>query len=287
MPSGSHGGGGGGSHFGGSSGGSHFGSSSGGNRYGGLYNGPRQVGRAPIRFYYFGWGGRYYAINSADRRNVFSQIFAALIVLFISVFICVTSVVSSNASIRKIESDYIYYQDMIAYAEEHNELLVTGTVKTKFLNEDVGKYYITYYFLDQNGEKVDGYTFSIYTYDEVKNVHSGDDIELAVDSNPITQDTDSINLDYKDMPLSKDGEYESLKNGKITSILVSVSMLVLFETVIVISLVKQLKNNAQQVEKVGDEPTYSYVCTYCGAKLKKDDTSCPKCGSSTIETVKQ
>ena len=65
MPSGSHGGGGGGSHFGGSSGGSHFGGSSGGNRYGGLYNGPRRVGRAPIRFYYFGWGGRYYAINSA------------------------------------------------------------------------------------------------------------------------------------------------------------------------------------------------------------------------------
>ena len=163
MPSGSHGGGGGGGHFGGGfSGGSHFGGSGGGSHFGGsYYHGPRRPGRAPIVFHYFYWGGHRYAIGNDDRTKIRSLIGACAVVLLLMLSIIIVIVNSFN-SINKIKKDYVYYQDMIAYAEQHPEYIITGKVQSKFYNEDAEKWYLTYYFYTDDSIRVNGYTFSVY-----------------------------------------------------------------------------------------------------------------------------
>ena len=122
MPSGSHGGGG-GSHFGGGSfGGGHFG---GGSSLGShhSYNGPRRPGRAPVHFHFFFWGGRRYAFADDDRSSIAGLLFGCLICFLFLIFWAV-SIPGSISKMNKIKADYTYYQDMIAYAEEHTELLI-------------------------------------------------------------------------------------------------------------------------------------------------------------------
>jgi len=288
MPSGSHFGGGGGSHFGGgSSGGSHFGgSSSGGSRY----NGPRQPGRYPIHYVYYMRGGRRYAINMSSSSHVLYRIFC-----IVCIFFCIFSFLlawETSSDLEKVKSDYQYYQDMINYALTENEngnsnYLVDGIIISKYKNDTSdGKWYITYYFLTPDNERVEGYTYSIYTYEQVKNVHPYDIIELAVDSDPITTETDSINLDYKDIPLTQDGEYVHNKKVNIFSIAIGIVTFGLSILMFVL-MIKNKKKNSEEVAlkgEMGDTPVYKYVCTYCGAKLRETDSTCPHCGSGTIET---
>ena len=284
MPSGSHGGGGGGSHFGGSSGGSHFGGGSGRHFGGSYYHGPRRPGRAPIHFHFFYFGGRRYSVASDDRSNIFGMIFGCIICLFFAV-VMGFSIGSATNSVKKIENDYLYYQDMIAYAEEHTEYQVTANVQTFFENEDCGKYYVTYYFYTASSQRVDGYTFSIYTYNQAKTIKQNGTILLAVDEYPVTTQTDSINMDYKNLPLSEDGEYQVAKGQIRTNIIIEVAIVGVFALLVVLTI-RQIKQNVEQVPE-GSQPKTSkkYICTYCGAKLKETDTTCPKCGSSTIETI--
>ena len=282
MPSGSHGGGGGGSHGGGSFGGSHGG---GGSHFGGsYYHGPRTPGRAPISFTYFNIGGGRYAIAKDDRSNIFSMIFFTIII-FIFAVVEFYPITSSINMVKKIKSDYIYYQDMIAYAEEHPERLIEGTVQTFYLNENCNKYYVTYYFYTDSNERVDGYTYSIYTYSQALAIKNAITIQLAVDEYPLTTQTDSINLDYKHLPLEQDGEYVISKNN-ITAHIVTEIFLDLIVILMIIYTIKKVKSKIEKVGLNGEiKPKFKYICTYCGAKLSENDTTCPKCGSSTIETI--
>ena len=289
MPSGSHGGGGGGSHFGGGSfGGSHFGGSSSGNHFGGsYYHGPKRPGRAPIHFHFFYFGGRRYAVANDDRSSLIGMIFGCIFCIFFA-FVWAMVISSSISSVKKIKSDYVYYQDMITYAEAHPERIIDANVQTFYENEDCGKWYIVYYFFAEDSSRVDGYTFSIYTYEQAWAIKQSGTIQLAVDSFPITTETDSINLDYKNLPLSQDGEYQVAVRDIITNILVEAGIVVVF-VVLVIYTIKKAKKNIEVVNENGkdnNEPKLKYICTYCGAKLKEEDTTCPKCGSSTIETIK-
>ena len=288
MPSGSHGGGG-GSHFGGSGGG-HFGgfSGSGGSHYtfgGSHYSGPRRPGRAPIHFHFFYWGGRRYALAEDDNTKFRSFLFACFGILFAMIFVAII-IFASSGEMKKIKNDYDYYQDMIAYAEAHTEYLVEGKVEGKFYNEDYGKWYLTYTFLDENSREVEGYTFCIYTREEARDFVIGQTIELAVDSVPITQRTDSINMDYKDLPLERDGQYVSVKRTLILTIVIEIALAGALAFCAVMAI-KTFKAKAEPANKDGSiSPKLKYICTYCGAKLKEDDTTCPNCGSSTIETMK-
>ena len=287
MPSGSHGGGGGGSHFGGGGGGSHFGSGSGssGSHFGGsYYHGPRRPGRAPITFHYFYWGGNRYVIENDERTKIRLKFLSTLVILFM-MMCCTLGIFSPVSSINKIKKDYMYYQDMIVYAEEHPEYMITGKIQTKFYNEDAGKWYLTYYFYTDENVRVDGYTFSIYNDSEVQHFHSGDDIQLAVDSIPLTEQTDSINYDYKNKALSDDGEYISAVGTIRVSVIVECGFFITLVFVIV-SIIKDYKTLASKVDENGNaEIKYKYICTYCGGKLTETDSSCPHCGSSTIDTV--
>lgn len=233
MPSGSHSGshgGGGGSHFGG--GGSSSGSSGGGRRHG------RPYGRHSTVIF-FGRGG-------------VSSVFAVLAIFALIFAIVCTTIASGNKSyLKQIEADYMYYQDMIddAYARQalgDGSYLVDGVIVSKFQSDSCDKWYVTYYFLDQNDKPVKGYTYSIYTWDQVKDKDAGDVIKLAVDSNPITQDTDSINVDYKNTTLKDDGEYAKLLKTRNIMKTAAISLYIVTGALLVVSVIKGKKNNADK-----------------------------------------
>ena len=288
MPSGSHGGGfsgggGGGSHFGGGSFGGSHGS---GSHFGGsYYHGPRQPGRAPIHFTFFYFGGRRYSVAADDHSKIKGMFFFAVMCLIMAVVwaFCISWTIKG---VQKIEKDYIYYQDMITYAEAHPDHIIDATVQTFHENENCGKYYVTYYFYTTaDHEEVYGYTFSIYTYEQARDIKYNGTIQLAVDEYPLTDQTDSINMDYKNLPLEADGEYQVAKKDVMFNVIAEI-VLDCVTVFLILSAIKELKKDVEQVPE-GQQPKMlkKYICTYCGSKLREEDTTCPKCGSSTIDTV--
>jgi hypothetical protein len=226
MPSGSHSGsrgGGGGSHFGG---GSSSGSSGGGRWHGRPH-------------------GRHVSIVFFGRRVSSAFVALAVFALFLAI-VCTLGVSGDKSYLQQIESDYMYYQDMIddAYDKQilgDSSYLVDGVIISKFQSDTCDKWYVTYYFLDKDGEKVDGYTYSIYTWNQVKDMDPGDIIKLAVDSNPITQDTDSINVDYKYTTLEDDGEYAQLLKKRKIMKTAAISLYIVAGALFISSIIKGSK----------------------------------------------
>lgn len=291
MPSGSHFGGGGGSH---SSGGSSRGSS--GGSWGGSSRGGGHHHRRPIRF---GWGHRRYYVSvhaSSKISSLFAFGFALLFFGIVFMFVRTTF----QPAIDKIITDRIYYLEMIDYAEKNPEYLVEGEVTDKFYNEGAKKWYVEYRILLSNAipdkygryddfDYLDGYTYSIYTFEEVSKFHVGDTILLAVNSSEIKSTTDSVNIDYKDFPIEKDGEYAEIIKQKNGFAIASVGAMVVGGVLIILAIVQIFKN--AQKEGEGD-PEYTGTstntstantstikrCPYCGEKTTSD--KCNNCGAS-------
>ncbi len=282
MPSGSHSGGhggGGGSHFGGggSSGGSHSGGGSSHNR--GYRNG-RTV-------YYFGRGyGRRYMYSGAY--SAFSILRAIGIFLLVMGLVVLLTLTGYNSQLKNIKADYLYYQDMIEDAEEKlaqgdDSYFVDGIIISKFKNDNCDKWYITYSFLDKDGRVVEGYTYSIYTWEQVKDMDNGDIIKLAVDSKPITQDTDSINVDYKNTTLMDDGEYAKIVSNKKNTRNVSIVFICIAVALIGSSIIIRVKAS-KKVTDDGQDSTNSSNdgyrrCRFCDRFLDGDETYCKDCGA--------
>ncbi|MBP3619790.1 MAG: hypothetical protein J6J24_03920, partial [Clostridia bacterium] len=203
---------------------------------------------------------------------------------FFCLFIGIVYMSAMGGDLTKIKEDYRYYQNMISYAETHYEYQVLGTITDYFYNENCDRYYITYEFSGY-GYTVDGYSFSVYTRDEVFQMHIGDDIWLAVNSHPINQNTDSIPMDYKNMPLSKDGEYlVAIKSRNIGITLTSIggtaiaSVFVLFYVLYKISKKDAEKKSLQEKEKERKEIEKTH-CPYCGLLIAEAQVECSGCGS--------
>lgn len=278
MPSGSHGGGG-GSHFSGGSsfgGGFHRSSGSGSGR-----------SHGPMRFHI---GPNFYVIN--ERRAGILSFLATL--MFMAVFLIVTLSITlgvNNQAIKKIEVDRAYYLDMIEYAELHNEYLVDGVVTDRFYSEDSDRWYFTYTikYTDATGVEKDlnGYTFYVYTAETISSIRIGDVMQFAVNSNPITSDTDSINVDYKNIPLTDDGEYISCVNGKKVNIIIitvaSIALAACIAGAIMIVIKSKQKEEAKAAEEKAKEAAeverLNRHCPYCNSKLSPDDKKCPNCGA--------
>ena len=285
MPSGSHSGGhggGGGSHFGGggSIGGSHGGGSSSSRNRG--YRNGRTV-------YYFGTGyHRRYMYGGAY--TAFSLLRAIGIFLLVMGLVVLLTLTGHNSQLKNIEADYLYYQDMISDAEEHlaegdDSYFVDGIIVSKFKNEKCDKWYITYYFFDKDNKKVDGYTYSIYTWEQVKDMDNGDIIKLAVDSKPITQDTDSINVDYKNTSLMDDGEYVKIVKSKKNTRNVAIIFICIATTLIGASIFIRVKASKKVLEDDNDSSNTNSSndgyrrCRFCDRVLDEDETYCKDCGA--------
>lgn len=301
MPSGSHSSGGGGSHFGGgSSGGSHFGGFSGSSR-------STNIGPRVIVF-----GGRRYVVSSQRMAGLSALMFAIIIFAFALFSGCLITT-GANKSMQTIKDDYARYQQMITTAETNSEYQIKAVITDSFKHES-GKYYITYAFpLNTIAESqlwgayredlanntvednwVLGYSYSVYTLAQVSSAElsKGRVIDLAINdkATEVKSDTDSIPFDYKDMPLSQDGEYiEAQKSKKVGPVVITIaSVLIVGSIVGMVFIVKTSKKEEQnKAEQTATAQTTAptnqpkqQICAYCGAALEPGTKKCPNCGGS-------
>ncbi len=231
--------------------------------------------------------------------------FLFIIAIFTLFFAILFLTLSLNLS--KIEQDYMYYQDMISYAENNPDknLIREAVVKDFALNEECGKYYIIYELdTDDGSGKLEGYSFSVYTLTTVPRVD--EHISVAVNSSEVTTETDSIPMDYKDMPLTQDGEWiVARKNVTIRNILFIVTA-TCFLSIIVIYIFlhikvkknynaekqngKEFSNNNPPPKKELSQTTSQetnfdnpfeknyFKCSNCGADVLPEQRYCPLCG---------
>ena len=284
MPSGSHGGSS-GSH---SSGGSSFGG--GGSSFGGS---GRSSPPSPM---HFRWRGNSYYISGGKASTIrFFFVFGVFLLFF--GLACVASFFSAKETIQKIVTDQAYYINMIEYAEEHPEYQKEGEITGRFYNEDVDRWYITYSLPTMAGGILKGYTFSVYSTEDMKKpeFQVGQPLTLAVDNPNVNILTDSINMEYKNIPLENDGEYLQAIRSRNSSIIIACVFGAVAITLIVVGFVK-IKKEAQNEAELGKVTAGNSVlgnngssqkaneqkprhCVYCGNYVSDEDKKCPSCGS--------
>lgn len=278
MPSGSHGGGGGGSHHGGGfgGGGGHFGH---GRPTGGIVFRPR-----PIRIWFF--GHHYYV--PADKTSKLRGLFTAFVVLLIFGFVAMFSMFNAKSQINIIQDDHDYYCNLVRYAILHPDFQKTGTITGRFENRNCRKWYLTYSLQTDNGQTLEGYSYSIYSNEEIFEFEIGDEIQLAVDAKIVTLSTDSINMDYLDIPIESDGEYVLANGLKKTSMILMIVLFCSSAASLVTGILRTKKEmKLNELEKEKASPSFvednAKRCPYCGSKQSPEDNKCPNCGASFIE----
>ncbi len=273
MPSGSGGHGGGGSHFGGG-GGSHFG---GGGRGG-------SGGGRPPRPIYFGFGGtRYYV--PLKKSNAIRSFFVLAIFFVVVAAVLMLGGFAPNKDLKKITADRQRYIEMINRAEKDSSYVREGTITGTFYNSDCGKWYFTYVIPTDDGYgNLEGYSYSIYDGNEIKNFVPGETLEFAVGFTPVTPSTDSIDMGYKNKPLSDDGEYiDLIKERRNLRLFAALAVLAALSLGILgaVLLFKNLRKKETSGETTEDENGIPIRrCEYCGSFLKDGETKCPNCGAS-------
>lgn len=273
MPSGSGGHGGGGSHFGGG-GGSHFG---GGGRGG-------SGGSRPPRPIYFGFGGtRYYV--PLKKSNAIRSFFVLAIFFVVVAAVLMLGGFAPNNDLKKITADRQRYIEMINRAEKDSSYVREGTITGTFYNSDCGKWYFTYVIPTDGGYgDLEGYSYSIYDANEIKNFVPGETLEFAVGFTPVTPSTDSIDMGYKNKPLTDDGEYiDLIKERRNLRLFAALAVLAALSLGILgaVLLFKNLRKKETAGETTEDENGIPIRrCEYCGSILKDGETKCPNCGAS-------
>lgn len=273
MPSGSGGHGGGGSHFGGG-GGSHFG---GGGRGG-------SGGSRPPRPIYFGFGGtRYYV--PLKKSNAIRSFFVLAIFFVVVAAVLMLGGFAPNNDLKKITADRQRYIEMINRAEKDSSYVREGTITGTFYNSDCGKWYFTYVIPTDGGYgDLEGYSYSIYDANEIKNFVPGETLEFAVGFTPVTLSTDSIDMGYKNKPLTDDGEYiDLIKERRNLRLFAALAVLAALSLGILgaVLLFKNLRKKETAGETTEEENGIPIRrCEYCGSILKDGETKCPNCGAS-------
>lgn len=273
MPSGSGGHGGGGSHFGGG-GGSHFG---GGGRGG-------SGGSRPPRPIYFGFGGtRYYV--PLKKSNAIRSFFVLAIFFVVVAAVLMLGGFAPNNDLKKITADRQRYIEMINRAEKDSSYVREGTITGTFYNSDCGKWYFTYVIPTDDGYgNLEGYSYSIYDANEIKNFVPGETLEFAVGFTPVTPSTDSIDMGYKNKPLTDDGEYiDLIKERRNLRLFAALAVLAALSLGILgaVLLLRNLRKKETVGETTEDENGIPIRrCEYCGSFLKDGETKCPNCGAS-------
>lgn len=291
MPSGSHRSRG-GSHF--SGGGSSRSSSSFGGRsirgssYG-SHRGHHSIfishGR-PRRFRF----GHHYYIYTGRSQGVLSFSFVLVFILMMVAFISGSFVSSAKYQIKTIETDFVYYQDMIDYAEGKVEsgdprYIVDAEVTGRFYNSQADRYYVEYEIELGNGRTLKGETYACYTLEQAQQYRVGNTIRVALENVPPTLATDSVNVDYKYKTLDDDGEYlsssKSLRNSRVVlwlSILAIIATIAF--TVVYAYKKKELADEEKEKEKKEDViDSDTRICKYCGSICDKTAKKCPNCGA--------
>ena len=270
MPSGSHGGSS-GSH---SSGGSSFGgggSSSSGSSYGGSRS------SRP----HFRWHGHVYYYSAG----------ASFLVVFINailMFALITTIAGffiipqEKKDVKKIEEDYYYYQSIIDMG-----YFTTAKVDDIFCHKGYDKYYITYTIdIPSTLKDLEGYSYSVYTREQAFALLQQGTITVALNRPVanITENTDSIPIDYKNMPMENDYEYvmalKGVNNARWCAYGGLGVMLTGFAIILFINFKTKAKQQGQLVNSSYSSPTgRTQYCAYCGTETDCSKTRCPSCGN--------
>lgn len=309
MPSGSHGGSRGSHRSGGarSSGGFSRSRSSGSFRpstsrspSSGHNNGPRSFGG--------GFGGwimglrRPFRIHFGTRVYVFGSKVALFIpfILFMAVLIIISSTRVSFCEdyIKNIKVDYAYYHQMILNAEQNPEYMKQGTVIDKFYNDDAGRWYYTYEIERENGFPLEGYTYSVYTNEQIASVIIDSPILIAINKTEVDLQTDSIPIDFKNFNYKDDGEYieysKDLKSAKLKKIVYWLIEIALIGGAVLYMVktkkredleaqeTKEREAEKHELEKKVLTQDLDWCCDYCGKINKAEKSKCEHCGAGKL-----
>lgn len=281
MPSGSHGGSHGGSH---SSGGASWGGSSRGSSSGGMHGGGGHYSpRRPMRFHW----GRSIWVMPGEKVSTLGTYVLVFFVLGLFLFGLGFFVSTSYKDLEVIKVDRAYYLDMIEYAENNPEYMKKGTITDWFYNDSANKWYFTYQipysagYKDSEGNaNLEGYTYSVYDFDDRASYRIGTEQSFAVNNKTVTETTDSINIDYKNIPLEDDGEYKSVKK-QIALGWIFESIFALAEVGMIFAIINHIRKSfVKEVDGSLDEDNQYANCPYCGSVLNDDENKCKNCGAT-------
>ena len=199
-----------------------------------------------------------------------------------------------NASLDEITTSYYYYQDMIEYAKQHPSYQMKGKVIGIYqdYNYDDAWYlkYTIYHPNHKNQTIATEYTFSVYTEDDISNIKLGDEIMIAVDS-PLPPIYDSIDMNYGNVSLNEDPEYQYYHQRKSNLTKVFTIYGIIAGSIVAITLTFAIKAAIKKSKAEGDnstlttattptveKPRTSY-CAYCGVALESGASKCKVCGA--------
>ena len=293
--------------------------SSGGGSFGGGFDGGFNNGRRPRGFY----GPGVIIINNRPYRMGKASIgyFVCMFLMVIMFFVAFGGgIMMGNASSAKkrIEYDFIKYQDMIEYVENNpssaSERLVTGKVKS--VEPGFGKFRVIYEF-EYKSRTISGYSFYVYSEHDLDELdyEAGRTIMIVIDPSSLTQyGPDSIPLDFEEFDVEDDGEYAhanfnfKVGVGMLVGGIIGIVGFIVLSNVIFKKCAKPVeengssngnnnnsnnnnsnkdnhdddnnnnKDNNNSTSGQDDDITY---CSYCGARIKKSDRKCPNCGAKS------
>ncbi len=238
-------------------------------------------------------GSRGYSFTS-KRQVTLSLLIVLLFFMVVLSFVGGMMMNSNQNNVEIIKADYEKYNAMIEYAESNPEYIVQGRITGIFLDEGHSKYFYTYMIKTQYGSILHGNTFYTYTLDFIQSQEYsiGTTIMVAVDNYPVTLETDSIPMDFKNFTIDDDEEYQmaltSIRNGKIMlAVGVSVSSVTLLVAIIVFFTTKKVEKANQTASSYStsgedvfiEEKLEKNVCPYCGTRISPNSSNCPNCGA--------
>jgi len=186
-----------------------------------------------------------------------------------------------NDTIHQLELDYEYYQNMIKKAEADSSLIKEAKV-VDHVNLYGTDRWLYYYELKQdNGEILKGHTFYVYSKEEIFDKYATDTIvQVAVATSSVNEETNSIEMSYKDKTLEDDGQYIAQLNSRKTIIIILVIAAIVGVGCIVGAVFLILKSKTKEEEESKEkQKTERRKCPYCGIKTASKD-KCPNCGAN-------
>lgn len=236
-------------------------------------------------------GGRSYPASPLTVGIV--CIFFAMFIALIFLFVNVTNRSMMIDELKEVERSYTYYQNMISHAEQNPEYQVEGEIDGIYYDYIYDRYYIEYSVNNPMGHSIiSEASFAMYDYEQTLNMKKGDKIYIAVDAIPVQYDTDSINMDYKNISLEEDADYILVKSDisyytRIVIILAISEGLALALVVFLIVKNSKKKNDKEETETTStttpsttpSQTENDNYCDYCGSKLPDNSNKCPLCGA--------
>ena len=234
-------------------------------------------------------GSRYhYGYGGSSNGGGIGVVYAVLIIFaIIFSFAGISSVGEINyhkESVEIAKDEYNFYQDMIEYANDHEDegYIVYGTVVNKYLDDSVSKYYVVY---TVPGMLEEFETFAVYSLSDVSQYRQGSPIRLALGGNVINEDTESIDTDFANVELEEFSLYilanEHVKSATIRTV-ICLGIPAAFVGVMLVLIIRSHKKRSNSSDSTPEVETSSEEsrCKYCGSTYEAGKRKCSNCGAS-------